>query len=109
MTLFVISLVSLAVILVLAVVMAVSCYDAGVVGTLALAAIALAAAVVLMDFRAYQLALPTVVLEAGVAVFLLRHYARFHMYRRRERQRRCIDLGTWPFFKERRREPQAHP
>lgn len=53
--------------------------------------------VVLIDFGSYELARATVTLEAGGAIFLARHFARFQKARRRDAE--VVDLGHFPFSK----------
>lgn len=89
----IVSLVSLVVIFVFSLVMVLSCYESGFVGALSGLLMAVASAVVCLDFDAYQLSRATVVLELGVAIFLVRHFARFQYFRRRDRQ--VVELGRW--------------
>lgn len=85
MTLYALSFGSLLVIFLLSVVMAISCYDDGVLGKVWLIAMALGSFVVLIDFDAYELSRATVTVELGAAGFLARHYLNFTRWRRRSR------------------------
>lgn len=94
-TLVTVSFVALSVIFCITIAMALSCYDSGVFGTIALCFMCLAVFSVLFEFNQYALSRPSMILTIAVAIWMARNWVNHLRYQRR-RQREREQVVTWP-------------